>query len=101
VVQITGQNTQTKGGDQSLSDKVENLEEGDKILFNDRKKPLTVEFIGRIEAKDEEVVSGMISGPQGAEYSIVQSAVNKECVTVRSRSLHGIHEQIQHLEVVQ
>lgn len=42
--------------------KFEKFEEGDKILFNDRKKPLTVEAIedGEMEIK----------GPAGGEYEI-------------------------------
>ena len=40
----------------------ENFEKGDKILFSDRKTPLTVE-----EVEDEEM---KVSGPSGGEYEI-------------------------------
>lgn len=40
----------------------ENFEEGDRILFNDRKTPLTVEKI-----EDDEME---VSGPSGGEYEI-------------------------------
>lgn len=42
--------------------KFEKFEKGDKILFSDRKTPLTVE-----EIKDEEM---KVSGPSGGEYEI-------------------------------
>lgn len=42
--------------------KFEKFEEGDKILFNDRKTPLTVE-----EVKEEEM---KVAGPSGGEYEI-------------------------------
>ncbi|MFO7793641.1 MAG: hypothetical protein R6V35_01560, partial [Candidatus Nanohaloarchaea archaeon] len=42
--------------------KFEKFEEGDKILFSDRKTPLTVE-----EVKEEEM---KVTGPSGGEYEI-------------------------------
>lgn len=44
--------------------KLEELEEGDRILFNDRATPLEVE-----EIKDDGVI---ISGPKGGEYELYE-----------------------------
>jgi hypothetical protein len=43
---------------------LEDLEEGDKILFNDRKQPLEV-----VKVEDERV---LVEGPSGGEYEIYE-----------------------------
>lgn len=83
------------------ADKLEQLEEGDKILFNDRKQPLKVTAIDLHEFDEGEVYMGSLKGPQGADYHLVQSLKNRNAITVNSMSLTTDGELVRSLQVVQ
>jgi hypothetical protein len=82
-------NTQPKGSDQPLTDKLQNLEKGDKILFKDRKEPLTVTHIDKIEMKNGETFMGGLKGSQGADYTVIHSLANPDIATVESMALNS------------
>jgi hypothetical protein len=92
--------TRLKGSDQPLTDKLENLEEGDKILFKDRKEPLTVTSMEKMEMKGEETFMGGLKGSQGADYTVIQSLANPDIATVESMALNSEPIVISDFEVV-
>jgi hypothetical protein len=85
--------------------KFENLEEGDRVLFNGRKEPLTVETIYTNEPRKPEHTESRtvyVRSSRDTLYSLVQSMVNNNYIGIVS---HGnTHDsdkgQIRELEVV-
>ncbi|MFB6147808.1 MAG: hypothetical protein ABEJ66_02895 [Candidatus Nanohaloarchaea archaeon] len=69
--------------------KLEELEEGDRILFNDRKHPLTV------EAVDENRVH--IEGPQGGEYILYRAEDDPETVLVSRKGNRRYASKVEDL----
>jgi len=98
---LTHDTRHTKGSDRTLTEKLENLEEGDKILFSGRKKPLTVTCISLHEFDRGEVYMGGLEGPQGANYTFTQSLKNPNIVTVNSMAITVDSEVIRDIEVVE
>lgn len=98
---MTVQVTTAKGGDLPLQQKLDNLQKGDKILFNDRKKPLTVRSIDQYEFEEGDSYMGTLEGPNGAEYNLVQSLKNSEIVSIKSTALTSDSQVITELEVLE
>jgi len=98
---LTQEVRHAKGSDRTLTEKLENLEEGDKILFSGRKQPLTVTSITLQEFERGEVYMGGLEGPQGADYTFIQSVKNPNIVTVNSMAISVDGEVIRDIEVVE
>lgn len=90
-----------EGGGLPLQQKLDSLEKGDKILFNDRKQPLTVSSIEQYEFEEGDTYMGTLEGPQGADYHLVQSLKDSEIVSIKSTALTSDSQVIRELEVVQ
>lgn len=56
-----------KRGADHIRDAIWNLEEGDKVLFNDRKQPLDVTWT---DTSGDRKVGAQLEGPQGGEYRL-------------------------------
>lgn len=98
---MTQDTRHTKGSDQTLTEKLKNLEEGDKILFSGRKQALTVTYVTLEEFERGEVYMGGLEGPQGADYTFTQSVKNPNIVTVNSMAISVDSEVIRDIEVVE
>ncbi|MFB6200200.1 MAG: hypothetical protein ABEJ83_04925 [Candidatus Nanohaloarchaea archaeon] len=74
----------------SISKTFENLQEGEKILFNERKLPLTV------ENRDENRVH--VKGPRGGEYILFPAEENAELILYASKGSREYASKIESLE---
>jgi len=100
VEKMTAQETISKGSDLPLQQKLDSLQKGDKILFNDRKEPLEVATVEEKEYTRGTAHMGIITGNRGAEYILQQSVENPDSVSIISTSLNGSREQVANLRVV-
>jgi len=76
IARSTRQNLQSNK--EKLKEVFESLKEGDRILFNNRKEPLTV-TAGYLD-HDYGGGSVMVEGPRGAKYRLVQNKHNPNAI---------------------
>lgn len=63
---------------------IHHLEEGDKILWNHRKEPLTVTHVGEIEGNDDSSISLGVESQRGTSYWVTQSTKQENYFTASS-----------------
>ena len=82
-----------------MSQKVfENLQAGDKVLWDGKKQPLTV-TAGYVEEHEHSII--MIEGPRGGEKMLIQNSHNPDRIAVESWSLNGESQWINNLRKVE
>ena len=84
----------------SNSEVFESLEEGDQILWDGRKKPLTVKA-GYKDTDADFAPPVMVEGPQGGQKMLNQNKNNPDAISADSFSLNGSGEWINNLRVVE
>jgi hypothetical protein len=81
-----GTGIETDGG-RNLLEQLADLERGDRVLFNDRKQPLTVQHAYQYEYNSSgQSVSAIVEGPRGATYRLSADERNDATITRDGRS---------------
>jgi hypothetical protein len=83
--------TQPKGSDQPLTDKLENLEEGDKVEVNSVDGTLTV--------KEENLLDYLLTAEDGTRYSLTTDRLNDDCLRIEPCSGFSDGRLVRELEM--
>lgn len=96
MVQITGQTTETKGGDQPLTSKVENLEAGDQIEVGGTSQTLTVLSINTVP-----ILEARVQASDGKKYDLRETRLEDDVLEIEPRKILSEPQIVREIEVAQ